>query len=220
MGTAHFDEHAATWDDDADKVRRSQEIARLVAAAVPLSPGTRLLEYGAGTALVTQSLLGHVGPVTLADSSAGMRAVLQRKVADGRLPGSTRVWELDLEQHDAPEERFDLVVSSMVLHHVRDLAPVLRGFAALLVDGGHLCVADLDLEDGSFHAHTHDFDGHDGFDRAELARAVEAAGFAVEGFAEATPVEKAGTAYPVFLLTARRAAHEQSREGAGPAAGP
>lgn len=206
MGTAHFDEHAATWDDDADKVRRSQEIAGLVAAAVPTSSDTRLLEYGAGTGLVTQSLLEHVGPVTLADSSAGMRAVLQRKVAEGRLPAGTRVWDLDLERQDAPQERFDLVVSSMVLHHIRDLAPVLRGFAALLEDGGHLCVADLDLEDGSFHAHTHDFDGHDGFDRAELARAVAAAGFAVEGFAQATAVEKEDTAYPVFLLTARRVA--------------
>ena len=204
MATEHFDEHAATWDDDPDKVRRSEEIARLVAVAVPASPGTRLLEYGAGTGLVTQSLLHHVGPVTVADSSVGMRAVLHRKVADGRLPAGTRVWDLDLERQVAPAERFDLVVSSMVLHHVRDLTPVLRGFAALLGDGGHLCVADLDLEDGSFHAQTHDFDGHAGFDRAGLARAVEAEGFAVEGFAEAAPVEKEGTAYPVFLLTARR----------------
>lgn len=204
MSTEHFDQRADTWDDDEDKARRSQEIARAVAAAVPISTDTRLLEYGAGTGLVTTALLEGVGPVTLADNSPGMRAVLQRKVGDGRLPAGARVWDLDLEHQDAPDERFDLIVSSMVLHHVRDLDPVLAGFAALLDDGGHLCVADLDTEDGSFHAHTHGFHGHNGFDRAELTRALEAAGFVVEGFAQCEPVERAGATYPVFLATARR----------------
>src|SRR5690554_3935123 len=57
MGTehSHFDEKASTWDD-ADKVRRSDEIARAVAAAVPLATTTRVLEYGAGTGLVSQAL--------------------------------------------------------------------------------------------------------------------------------------------------------------------
>lgn len=208
MGTEHFDQHAETWDDDEDKVRRSEEIARVIAAAVPTAADTRLLEYGAGTGLVTQALLDRAGPVTLADNSSGMRAVLQRKVADERLPAGTRIWDLDLEHQDAPDERFDLVVSSMVLHHVHDLDAVLARLAALLDDGGHLCVADLDAEDGSFHAHTHDFDGRHGFDRAELTRALEAAGFAVEGFRECTPIEKEGTAYPVFLVTARRMARD------------
>lgn len=206
MGAEHFDERAATWDDDADKVRRAEEIARAVAAAVPTGAGTRLLEYGAGTGLVTQALLDRVGPVTLADNSSGMRTVLGRKVADGRLPADARVWDLDLEHQPVPDERFDLVVSSMVLHHVHDLDTVLTGLAALLEDGGRLCVADLDSEDGSFHAHSHDFDGHHGFDRAELARAVERAGLTVVGFADCTPIVKEGAAYPVFLLTARRAA--------------
>lgn len=213
MGTEHFDERATTWDDDPDTVRRSEEVARAVDAAVPLRGGTRLLEYGAGTGLVTQALLGRVGTVTLADNSAGMRAVLEQKVADGRLPAGARIWDLDLERQPAPEERFDLVVSSMVLHHVRDLDTVLAGLAALLDEGGHLCVADLDLEDGSFHAHTHDFDGHHGFDRAELRAALERAGFAVEGFADGTPVEKEGTAYPVFVVSAHRVGTQRRTGG-------
>lgn len=205
MGTEHFDRHAETWDDDEDKQRRSEEIAGAVAASVATTSDTRLLEYGAGTGLVTQALLDRVGPVTLADNSAGMRTVLQHKVADGRLPRDARIWDLDLERADAPQERFDLIVSSMVLHHVHDLDTVLSRLAAMLDDGGRLCVADLDLEDGSFHADTHDFDGHPGFDREELTRALEAAGLEAVGWDSCAAVEKHGRTYPVFLVTARHA---------------
>ena len=213
MGTEHFDERAATWDDP-DKVRRSQEIAHSVTATVPTTPATRLLEYGAGTGLVSQALRDHVGPVTLADNSAGMRAVLEQKVADGALPAGARVWDLDLETQPAPVERFDLVVCAMVLHHVQDLDTVLAGFAALLDEGGHLCVADLDQEDGSCHAHAHAGEVHHGFDRAELAAALERVGFAVTEVTDCEPITKEGTAYPVFLMTGRRGPRER-RPGVG-----
>ena len=39
----------------------------------------------------------------------------------------------------------------MTLHHIHDLSTVLAAFATLLADGGHLCIADLEKEDGSFH---------------------------------------------------------------------
>jgi ubiquinone/menaquinone biosynthesis C-methylase UbiE len=162
-----------------------------------------VLEYGAGTGLVTQALADRVGPVTLADSSAGMRAVLHEKIAAGALPESARVWDLDLERQPAPDERFDLVVSSMVMHHVKDPAGVLSGFASLLDPGGQVCIADLDSEDGSFH--TYDFGGHHGFDRDEIAAALEAAGFTDVRTQDCTEIHKEGRAYSVFLATGARA---------------
>ena len=52
-----FDDKAATWDDDPAKVERAGEVARAIRAAVPLNTSVRMLEYGAGTGLVTQALL-------------------------------------------------------------------------------------------------------------------------------------------------------------------
>jgi SAM-dependent methyltransferase len=206
MGTEHFDEEAADWDNDPEKVARAREVALAVAANVPLGPQTRLLEYGAGTGLVTQALLDRVGPVTLADNSPGMRAVVQQKITAGELPADSRVWDLDLEHQSAPPGRFDVIVTSLVLHHVRTLPPVLAGLVELLDPGGYLCIADLDAEDGSFHAHRHDFDGHQGFDREDLARSLESAGLRDVVVSDCTEVVKEGTAYPVFLATARRPA--------------
>jgi SAM-dependent methyltransferase len=203
MGTSHFDAVAAGWDSDPDKVARAGEVARAVADAVPLTPQTRLLEYGAGTGLVSQALADRVGPVTLADNSAGMRAVLGEKIAAGALPGA-RVWDLDLESQPAPAETFDLVVTSLVLHHVHGLDRVLRRFAELLAPGGHLCIADLDREDGAFHGH--DFDGHRGFSRAELAARLVDAGLADVSVRDCTHLVKEGATYSVFLAVARKAA--------------
>src|SRR5690606_8451886 len=152
--------------------------------------GARLLEYGAGTGLVTQALRQYVGPVVLADSSAGMREVMRQKIAAGTLTDA-EIWELDLEQDDVPDEHFDLVVTSLVLHHVQDLPRVLAGFAALLRPRGHVAIADLDHEDGSFH--DHDFHGHHGFDRSVLASQLRDAGFSEVQVRDCTTIPKEGT---------------------------
>ncbi len=201
MGTADFDRKAADWDNDPEKVHRAEQVAAAVLARVPVGPTTRLLEYGAGTGLVSQALRLHVGPMVLADNSGGMRQVIQQKIAAGVLPQAT-IWSLDLEQEAPPREEFDLVLTSMVLHHVHDLPKVLDGFAALLAPGGHLGIADLDREDGSFHQA--DFDGHHGFDRSELAEALQTAGFTAVSIADCTSITKEGQEYSVFLASAQR----------------
>lgn len=201
MGSEHFDSRAAEWDSDPVKVTQSGQVAAAILAAVPVPQGARLLEYGAGTGLVTQALGERIGPKVLADNSAGMRRVLQDKIAAGTLPDA-QVWELDLEHDPVPDAQFDLIVSSLVLHHVHDLPRVLAGFAALLAPGGHVALSDLDREDGSFHQA--DFDGHHGFDRAELADQLRAAGLTEVSFTDCGAIDKEGTAYPVFLAIGRR----------------
>lgn len=196
-----FDEKAATWDDDPTKVERAQVVAAAILDSVPVDGSTRLLEYGAGTGLVTQALRHRVGPVTLVDTSAGMRDVMAAKVAAGALPDA-RIWDLDLATDPVPDERFDLVVTVMVLHHVHALDRALVAFADLLEDGGHLCVVDLEEEDGSFHGEG--FDGHHGFERGDLTARLEAAGFADVSFATVHHVVRDGASYPVFLATATR----------------
>ncbi len=202
--TDRFDEKARTWDDDPDKVERARVVAAAVRAAVPLTSSMALLEYGAGTGLVAGNLAADVGTVTLADTSTGMREVMAEKIDAGSLPADARVWDLDLSTGDVPDESFDLIVTVLTLHHIPDIQTVLRGFAHLLTDDGHLCVVDLEEEDGSFHASSPEFDGHDGFDRAELRRAMEAAGLGDVAFTVCHEIERDGGRYPLFLATAQR----------------
>lgn len=198
-----FDEKAKTWDDDPAKVHRARVVAEAIRTAVPLESSTRLFEYGAGTGLVSQFLAGHVGPITLAEPSAGMRLVMGDKITAGTLPAHARIWDLDLAADAVPDERFDIVVTVLTLHHIHDLVPVLNGFATMLSDGGNLCVVDLEQEDGSFHSSESGFEGHNGFARAALTEQLEAAGFVDVRFAGCHEIEKEGATFPLFLATCR-----------------
>jgi hypothetical protein len=90
----------------------------------------------------------------------------------------------------------------MALHHITDLEPVLARFAALLAPGGHLCIVDLDQEDGSFHGEG--FAGHHGFRRPELADQLVAAGFGAVAFQDCHEMVRDGVPYTLFLAVARR----------------
>jgi ubiquinone/menaquinone biosynthesis C-methylase UbiE len=198
----HFDEKAATWDADPAKVERARDVARRIAADLPLGPSTRVLEYGAGTGLVSQALREHVGPLTLADASSGMREVMQAKVDAGELPDDARIWSLDLAADPPPDERFDLIVTVMVLHHIPDLDIVLERLLALLEPGGHLCIVDLDAEDGAFHGEG--FGGHHGFHRPDLVEQLTQAGFGQVVVADCGHMEKDGGTYSLFLARGTR----------------
>jgi SAM-dependent methyltransferase len=199
--TTDFDARAETWDDDQEHRDRAATAAALVRETVPIGRSTRLLEYGAGTGLLAAALAADVGSVIVADPSAGMRAVLARKLAAGVF-GAGQVLDLDLARDPAPDLEVDLVLALLSLHHVPELAPVPAGFVQLLAEGGAVGIIDLEEEDGSFHGEG--FDGHHGFARERLTAELEAAGFTGVAFRAGPVIEKEGRRYPLFLCTAAR----------------
>jgi len=200
-----FDSKARAWDSNPAFQERAEQIAAAIRAAIPLNTTMRALDYGCSTGLLSFPLQGALGHITLKDSSAGMLEVLREKIA-ARGVANMAARQADLTSQPLPDERYDLIYSSMVLHHVPDTAAILATFHALLNSGGWLCVADLDQEDGSFHGS--EVDVHPGFARSELARKAEAAGFVAARFTTVCEIAKetaTGTrGYPVFLMVARK----------------
>lgn len=201
--SSYFDDQAATWDDDPTKVERARTVADLICEVAAPGPTTRVLDYGAGTGLLAQALAPHVGPLTVADPSAGMREMLTQKLDSGALPTGTRVWEIDLSTQLPPEETFDLIVSLLVLHHIPDVSAALRGFAALLAPGGRVALCDLMTEDGSFHDAARG-EVHHGFDPDTLTTMLAEVGFGEVDVRAAHTLTKQGRDYPLFLVTATR----------------
>jgi predicted methyltransferase len=138
-----------------------------------------------------------------------MLEVLSRKIAEGGI-GNMKVMRLDLERDLLPEERYDLIVTSMTMHHVADTVKVFQAFHDLLHPGGKVCIADLDTEPGVFHppeaaGSVH----HHGFDREGLKDQLAAAGFTnahdVTAHTVHKPIGNGGErAFPVFLVTAAK----------------
>lgn len=200
-----FDVRATTWDADPVKQVRALAVGKGIQSQVPLSANMHALEYGCGTGSLSFALLPELGHITLADSSRGMLAVLNEKIAANHI-SNMRAIKLDLVTDPLPQERYDLIYSLMTLHHIRDIEALLRSLHALLTSPGYLCVADLDAEDGSFHGQG--FEGHHGFDRRTLAAQAEAAGFRRVGFTTVFNMTKGEgsrrTEYPVFLMVAQK----------------
>lgn len=159
-----------------------------------------LLEYGAGTGLLSQHLQGSVGPMFLVEPSEGMRQVLLAKIGAGVLTDAT-VLDLDLATEEPPSDlRCDVIVSMMVIHHLLDIRSAVSRMRRILRDGGHLCIVDLETEDGTFHSPS--FRGHHGLDRDTLTDDLRAAGFTAPEFEHAYTMQKNGRSYDLFLATA------------------
>jgi tRNA (cmo5U34)-methyltransferase len=198
-----FDEAASAWDEEPWRVEIASAVAAAMRRSVTLSADLRVLDFGCGTGLVSLALQPFVGHVTGADTSEGMLGQLRRKIEAKGLANVETV-RLDPAAPRLPDGPFDLVVSSMALHHVEDLAPLFRRFHEVLRPGGGVALADLDREDGTFHE---DARGvfHLGLDRAAIASSLAAAGFGSVAASTATIARKNDREYPIFLATGRKA---------------
>lgn len=184
----------------------ARTVAEAIVRAAGVNNGMDALDYGAGTGLVTLCLALHVHSIVAADSSRGMLDVLEQKRDQAGIANVSTML-LDLENDPPPDVCFDLIVSSMAMHHIADPARLVRVFSGMLKPGGWVCIADLDKEDGSFHG---DNTGvlHNGFERSEMRGYFRQAGLMdisdTTAFTVTKEVEGQGMRdFGVFLIAGR-----------------
>lgn len=201
-----FDERARTWDSNPVNWERSQAIANKIQQKIDLNPAIMAMEYGAGTGTLSFMLKDLVKEITLMDSSIEMVKVMEEKIISS---GESHLKPLffNLETNDYNAQTFDLIVTQMVMHHVKDIKEILHKFFELLNKGGHLVIADLYTEDGSFHGEG--FEGHLGFDPDGLGEQLKQAGFKniihERCYVMKKQTDKYGLKeFPIFLLTAKK----------------
>jgi len=205
MSSDRFDRKAREWDKKA--MRR--ELAAAVSAAIAglgLDPTMRIMDFGCGTGLVSLPLAEKVGHILALDSSAGMIEVIEDKLTNQRI-GNVEARCADIVTADLPTD-FDLILTSMTLHHIEDIDPILAGFHRLLKKGGRVAIADLDAEDGSFHRHDSG-EKHHGFDHQELRRRLQSIGFEAIDVETVHTITKTMTdgqekKFGIFLATATK----------------
>jgi ubiquinone/menaquinone biosynthesis C-methylase UbiE len=201
-----FEKKAATWD-----TRRKQEmtenILKKILEHAPLKPEMTVLDYGAGTGLISLKIAPNVKKVVAVDQSREMLKMLERKQSATSL-NNIEVVHGDLERGELNIPKVDMIITSMTFHHMENISLAVDHFQKLLKEEGFLAVADLEKESGDFHA---DKTGvyHSGFEKEELSEILEARGFAVlicERVERIAKVNKRGEKkeYPVFLIVARK----------------
>jgi tRNA (cmo5U34)-methyltransferase len=201
-----FDLKARAWDMNPMHLDRSVAVVEEISRTIPLNPGMKALEYGAGTGIASFLLNDRVKEIVLMDNSEGMVKMLEEKILNSGVK-NMRYLNFDLEHMEYNGGKFDLIFTQMVLHHIEDTDAITRKFSRLLNPGGYLAIADLYEEDGSFHGEG--FDGHLGFDPEKLAEMLRNNGFTGVSYKKVFTVERKvseneSKSFDIFLLTGNR----------------
>lgn len=203
----HFDQHAANWDEKPERVELAAQIGESLLNRVELNSAMEVLDFGCGTGLVSLPLAGRVKLLCGLDSSSGMLDVFVEKARSEGL-ANVQTLEVGPDFNEEVQGRYDLVVSSMVFHHIEDTDALLQKIYNVLKPGGWLYVADLDPDDGFFHSSPAGI-FHNGFDRETLRRMWEKTGFYEISTTPAATVQKQGRngemrCFTIFLMGGRR----------------
>lgn len=94
--------------------------------------GLRVLDAGCGPGMQAAELVARGAAVTGVDLSEDLLAIARTRAA-----GTFLRHDLT-EPLPFPDDSFDLVVSSLVMHYLEDWAPTLREFRRVLVPGGRV----------------------------------------------------------------------------------
>jgi ubiquinone/menaquinone biosynthesis C-methylase UbiE len=206
--TGYFEKAAVVWDNDPWRVQMAQTIANAMINALKPKGNEIVMDYGTGTGNIALRIVPHVHRIIAVDSSKGMLDVLQEKLSQDRIT-TVEIHEWGIGQDPALLPLFDIIVSSMTMHHVRDTAQAAVAFYDLLLPGGRVAISDLDLDKGEFHE-TPGITEHEGINRKYLQWVFEQAGFVSVRFLEAATIQKISSRtgkirdFTIFLMTAQR----------------
>jgi 2-polyprenyl-3-methyl-5-hydroxy-6-metoxy-1,4-benzoquinol methylase len=195
-----FKEKAKDWDMDVLVKGIADGIRSALSENIKMSSDMHVMDFGAGTGLVTELLAKKVAKVCAVDVSKTMLDELMAKQA---LEGRVETLCQNIVEHPLGRE-FDLIVSAMAMHHVENTDALLRRFYEHLKPGGQVALADLDEEDGSFHTLGTEGVYHNGFNRDVITQQLLQQGFKEIRFVTAHTVSKSDKQYPIFLVVAHK----------------
>lgn len=199
-----FDKSAKTWDSDAGRTQTARDVARAIRKRIKTDKSLQALDFGCGTGLVSLELLDALKSLTAIDTSTEMLNIFRQKIKESGIK-NVRIRQTDWQDEAFEKQQFDLIFSSMTLHHIHDQHALLAKFFSMLKPGGSLCIADLFPEDGDFHSDKH-IVAHFGFDPQILKDDLMNLGFDFAGYEKIHIIRKTVSNgkqkdFPLFLLT-------------------
>lgn len=202
-----FDIDSLTWDSERRK-NRAKLIAEEISKSIQEEKQYTALEFGCGTGLLSFCLNDKFEMITLVDTSKGMIDVLNAKIEKYKI-NNMKSYQIDLNKNNIlPDNSYDIIYTSMALHHIIDTETTIRNLYKLLKKDGYLCIVELDEDDGSFHKEEKGFNGHNGFNQNILKNLLLEIGFEevkVNTFYNGKKfVGEVNVKYSLFLMVGRK----------------
>lgn len=193
-----FDLVASSWDSNSKRVQIAQSTTQKIIEIIPLGLHFEVLDYGCGTGLLGFGLSEYVKSVIGMDSSQAMIEEFNKKAKELKFANIKAMYH-DINDNELPKNSFDLIASSMTLHHIADTHDFIQKCYESLKKHGYLCINDLLKEDGTFHEHGNDGVFHFGFTLHDLQNIFEKIGLRVI-FADIVYTVQKSKEFPIFLI--------------------
>lgn len=194
----HFNEMAKVWETP-EKISLYKEYAKKVQTKLSQKNHQNILEIGCGTGLLGQHFINEKTLYLGLDTSSEMLKVLKEKFPNF---SQVHVLNLNLEEENLPQtyESFDLVLSAMCFHHLRNPKNYLKKLKQNLSSKAEIVVIDLLQEDGSFHPDPKNMGVHHfGFSKEDLKSWGEGENLQLKEFEIIHQIEKNDKIYPIFM---------------------
>ncbi|MCP4969743.1 MAG: class I SAM-dependent methyltransferase [Arcobacter sp.] len=199
MKRDYFDQKSKIYESDTKRVDNVKNIANAITNKIELQKNDTILDFGSGTGLLTEHMSKHVKRIIANDISESMNKKIEEKIKDKKFFCDVNIMPENIDKI-SKEESIDAIVSSMTIHHIEDVQALMQTFFNILKKGGKIALADLELEDGTFHKEdTGVF--HFGFDQEEFINLATKAGFIDLEIKTVSIAQKPYGTYPIFLLT-------------------
>ncbi|VAW76386.1 methyltransferase, putative [hydrothermal vent metagenome] len=195
-----FEERSKDYDANDMIKLLSSAIGRCIIKNVELNGQMQVLDFGAGTGLISSQIAPYVKKITAVDISQSM---LDKLIAKQEHTDKIQALCQDITI-DPIGTKYDLIMSAMAMHHVEDIDNLLKRFSEHLKSGAKIALADLDKEDGSFHPKEMEDVYHEGFERRRLQSTLEKHGFKNVNFETAHTINGETRPYPIFLVLATK----------------
>ncbi|MGL4453100.1 MAG: class I SAM-dependent DNA methyltransferase [Sarcina sp.] len=201
----NFDELSKKYDTH-EAIDRAKLVALEIKETLENKAPITAMEFGGGTGLLSLELLDKFKSIDLVDVSKGMLEVADEKIRKNSLDKLSTV-NVDLVA-DPLNKKYDVIYTSMALHHVKDVDLTISALYEHLNDNGEIFIIDLNEDGGDFHYGIESFDGYNGFNQEDLKSKFKKANFkdinAYTFFEDEKVQNGKDITYSFFLLHAKK----------------